>query len=266
MNFQELGTTGVKVSEIGLGTWQYSGGIEPLRAGLATGATWIDTAEVYGTEGVVGSAIKGLRERPFIATKVSGSNLKHKDVLKAADGSLKKLGIERIDLYQIHWPSDSVPIGETMQALEELVAVGKVRYIGVSNFDAAQTKAAQAALKKNRIVSNQVSFSLFDRGYERDLLPYCQEQQITLLAYSPLGRGAINGGGGGSDRKGVEALRTVAKETGKTPAQVALNWCLRPGVVAIPKSNSVERNRETCGGSGWVLASGQRQALESAFR
>jgi len=134
MELKELGRTGVKVPEIGIGVWRYRGGVEPLRVGLAMGAFLIDTAEIYGTEDVVGEVISGMRERVFIATKVSGQHLRYDEVLRAADASLKRLGTNYIDLYQIHWPGHFVPIQETMRAMETLVDRGMVKYLGVSNF------------------------------------------------------------------------------------------------------------------------------------
>src|SRR5215510_13898289 len=118
MELQPFGNTGVMVPEIGLGTWKYRGGVEPLRRGIDLGAYLIDTAEIYRTEDVVGQAIQGLRERVFIATKVSGAHLSYDQVLHAAEGSLRLLDTEVIDLYQIHWPNTRVPIKETMQAME----------------------------------------------------------------------------------------------------------------------------------------------------
>jgi diketogulonate reductase-like aldo/keto reductase len=120
--------------------------VEPLRRGIELGAFLIDTAEVYGTEDAVSQAIKGFRDRVFIATKVSGNHLRHDDVLKAAEGSLRRLRTQYIDLYQVHWPSSNVPIQETMHAMEELVDRGLVRYVGVSNFSTAELLAAQAAI------------------------------------------------------------------------------------------------------------------------
>lgn len=261
MLFKELGKTGIQLSEVGLGTWRYHGGVAALRAGLEAGANWIDTAEVYGSEEIVGDAIHNLPSEPLIATKVSGNHLRRKELLKAAEVSLKRLRIDCIDLYQVHWPDSNVPIAETMGAMEELVDAGKIRYIGVSNFNVAETKAAQAALRKHKVISNQVSFSLFDRTYERDLLPYCVQQQITLLAYSPLGQGALKRRG-----KGLEVLQEVAREAGKSPAQVAINWCIQPGTVAIAKSDDPDRNRQNCEASGWELSPALRERLERTFR
>ena len=262
MELRELGHTGVMLPEVGLGTWRYTGGVGPLRAAVELGAFHIDTAESYGTEEAVGEAIRGIRDRVFLATKVSPSHFRYRDVLRACDASLRRLRTDVIDLYQLHWPNPRVPIEETMRAMEELAEAGKVRFIGVSNFSVGEMRAAQAALRRHRIVSNQVLYNLVDRGIERDVLPFCQEQGVTIIAYSPLATGLSSLLR--RDREG--ALPRVAQETGRTVAQVALNWCLaRPGVVTIPKANSVEHIREDCGASGWRLSEAQRAALEGAF-
>src|SRR5262250_2002832 len=117
MKLKRLGNTNVMIPEIGLGVWKYRGGVEPLRRGVELGAFLIDTAEVYGTEDAVGQAVKGVRDKVFIATKVSGGHLRHDDVLRAAEASLRELQTDTIDLYQIHWPNSSVPIKETMRAM-----------------------------------------------------------------------------------------------------------------------------------------------------
>ena len=262
MDLRELGATGVMVPEVGLGTWEYRGGVAPLRRGIELGATLIDTAEIYGTEGVVGEAVRGLRDRVFLATKVSGDHLKYDRVLRAAGASLKRLGVDVIDLYQVHWPDSSIPIRDTMRAMGELVDAGKVRFIGVSNFSVAELEAAQASLANQRIVANQVEYNLLDRRIERDL-PYYQRERITVIAYSPLARGALL-----SSRRtpALDLLRAVAAEAGKTPAQVALNWCLsHPGVITIPKTDHVDRVDELCAASGWRLTDAQLAALDRAF-
>ena len=258
---RELGRTGEQIPEIGLGTWQYRGGVEPLRRGIELGARFIDTAEIYGTESISGDAIAD--QHAFLATKVSGDHLTYDEVLKAAEHSLKRLGIPTIDLYQIHWPSErGAPIAETMRAMEELVQAGKVRYIGLSNFSRSQLEDAQAALKQNRIASNQVEYNLMRRSIEKDL-PFYQREGITVIAYSPFARGDLLGSG---RRKGLDDLGAVAAEAGKTPAQVCLNWCLsRPGVIPIPKTDRVDRVAEICGGSGWALTPAQVSRLDEAF-
>ena len=275
MELKELGGTGVQVGEIGLGTWRYGGGPEPLQRGVALGANLIDTAEMYRTEDAVGAAIAGMREQVFLATKVLGSNLRYDAVLRAAENSLRRLGVDRIDLYQVHWPNPSVPMAETMRAMERLVSNGLVRYIGVSNFAVSDLAAARAALRNNEIVSNQILYNLRRRGAERDVIPYCREHNIAVIAYSPLAEGALAGGGGGGSirpgwlsgrNRGRRALSEVAAATGRTAAQVAINWVAdQPGVIAIPKSDSVARTEANCAASGWHLTAEQRAALERAF-
>ena len=281
METKPLGNTGVMTPEIGLGTWKYSGGDAPLRRGVELGAFLIDTAEMYHTEDAVGRAINGIRDRVFIATKVLGRHLKYDEVLRAAEQSLHLLDIACIDLYQIHWPNSRVPIGETMRAMEHLVDAGMVRYIGVSNFSVRQLADAQSAMSRHPIVSNQVLYNLQRRGIEQDLLPYCQANGVTIMAYTPLADGALavpqnSAASGRGLRRAAgqvmgrnrqsETLRAVAAECGKTPAQVALNWCVsRPNVVAIPKSNSVARTEENCGASGWRLNPEQLERLDRAF-
>ena len=263
MELRELGNSGVMVPEIGLGTWNYRGGPEPLRRGVELGAFLIDTAEMYRTEDQVGQAVKGIRDKVFIATKVSGSHLRYDEVLRAAEASLERLGVGRIDLYQVHWPNSSVPIKETMRAMETLVDRGMVTYVGVSNFSLSQMLEAQAAMKRYPIVSNQVVYSLRNREIEKHLLPYCQKNQITVIAYSPLAKGALATQPRLLPNRSALALQEVAREQGRTTAQVALNWCIsRPNVIAIPKSNSVARTEENCGASGWLLSKAQIRLLD----
>jgi diketogulonate reductase-like aldo/keto reductase len=239
------------------------------------GAFLIDTAEIYRTEGAVGQAVRDIRDRVFIATKVSGGHLRRDHLVRAAVGSLRQLGVDRIDLYQIHWADPNVPIKETMGALESLVDRGVVRYIGVSNFSVQELAAAQAAMRNHPIVSNQVLYNLRWREIEQDLLPYCLEQQITVMAYTPLNDGELAGLSGRGRRRqtnasptdrALQTLAEVAAQVGKTQAQVALNWCTaHPNVIAIPKSDSIARTEENCGASGWRLTAEQLGRLDAAF-
>src|SRR5881296_2267847 len=222
MNYKGLADTTVRLPEIGLGTFNYKGGVEPLRAGITLGASLIDTAESYGTEAIVGEAIRGNRDRVFLATKVSPTHFRRPALLLAAERSLQRLRTDRIDLYQLHRPNYTVPIQETMAGMEELVDRGKVRFIGVSNFSVGQLKRAQAALSKYRIVSNQVRYSLVDRTIEPPLLHYCQRNRITVIAYSPLAQGLHRI----KEMDPGNTLEKVAAVVGKTKAQVALNWCI----------------------------------------
>jgi diketogulonate reductase-like aldo/keto reductase len=192
MNFKELARTGVQLPSIGLGTWRYQGGVEALRTGIDTGAAFIDTAESFGTEEIVGQAIQGIRKEVFLATKVSPRHFRRAEVVRSADQSLKRLKTDYIDLYQLHWPNLTVPIEETMGAMEELVDSGKVGFIGVSNFGLRELKSAQNAMTRYNIVSNQVRYNLIDRTIESGLLGYCQEHDITVIAHSPLAGGFEN--------------------------------------------------------------------------
>jgi len=266
MEMKQLGNTGVMVPEIGLGTWNYKGGVLPLRKGIELGATLIDTAEGYYTEDIVGKAIKGIRDKVFIATKVSGRHLGHDDILGAAEGSLRLLQTDYIDLYQIHWPNPSFPIKDTMRAMETLTNRGIVRYIGVSNFSVEEIKEAQSFMKNHRIVSNQVLYNLNNREIEEDMLPYCHKNQITVMAYTPLDNGNLSKASRFLKSQKMKMLEDIASDTKKTMAQVALNWCTsHENVIVIPKSNSVERTMENCKASGWRLSFEQIRRLDEAF-
>ncbi len=266
MELKRLGNTGVMVPEIGLGVWKYRGGIEPLRRGIELGAFLIDTAEMYRTEDVVGQAVKNIRDRVFIATKVSGGHLRYDDVLRAAEASLRQLQTDSLDLYQVHWPNSRVPLKETMRAMEALVDRGLVKHIGVSNFSVSELREAQAAMSKYPIVSNQVLYNLNSREIEQDLLPYCQKHDVTIIAYTPLDDGRLATTSRFRHRRGMRVLEQIATEVHKTLAQVALNWCTsRPRVIAIPKSDSVARTEENCRASGWRLSQAQVRLLDEAF-
>jgi diketogulonate reductase-like aldo/keto reductase len=263
MEFKTLGTTQVQLPEIGLGTWNYSGGIEPLRAGVEHGASFIDTAESYGNEEIVGQAVSDCRDRVFLATKVSPRNFHMRDLIAAAERSLQRLQTDYIDLYQLHWPNYRVPIEETMGAMEELVDAGKIRFIGVSNFSVDELKRAQAALIKHKIVSNQLRYSLVERTIEGSLLRYCQQAGITVIAFSPLGERFSNVLA--NDPEGI--LARVSSRTGRAAAQVALNWVTaKENIITIPKASTVEHAVEDCGASGWRLVKEDYSLLEKKIR
>jgi len=260
MDHKELAKTGVTLPAIGLGTWQYKGGTEPLRAGMALGACFIDTAESYGTEEVVGQAIRGVRKDIFLATRVSPRHFRRAAVIAAADASLKRLKTDYVDLYQLHWPNYTVPIEETMGAMEELIDRGKVRFIGVSNFFGYDLRKAQKAMTKHKIVSNQVRYNLIDRTVDLGLLEYCRQHSITVIAHSPLATkfSRIEA----KDPQGV--VGKIAQARSKTPAQVALNWCIsKRGVVTIPKASSVEHTKENCAAFDFQLSSEELEMLDN---
>jgi len=251
LKYKQFAEATLRLPEIGFGTWSYQGGVAPLRRGIDLGAFLIDTAESYGTEEIVGEAVRGVRDRAFIATKALPRHFRHPDILTAADESLKRLRTDHIDLYQLHWPNYAVPIEETMAAMEALVERGKVRFIGVSNFSVTDLKKAQAALSKYKIASNQVRYNLIDRTVEGGLLHYCREHDIALLAYSPLAHGL----GHIKERDRGQILRRVSSMSGKSEAQVALNWCIsKAGVVAIPTASSIGHVEDDCGACDWRLS------------
>jgi len=270
LEYRELGRTGEKVAALGLGTWGMGGwtsadgghdaeAVGALRRGIELGLTLIDTAEMYGrghAEELVAQAVAGAREKVFIATKVSAEHLDYDGVLRAAEGSLRRLGVATIDLYQVHWPNTKVPIAETMKAMERLVDEGKVRYVGVSNFSVDLTRRAMEALSRCPLVSNQVEYSLLNREVERDLLPFCQRNGVTVIAYTPLAKGRVCEGRVG------ERLEAIGRKHGKTAVQVALNWLMsREGVVPIPKAMRLEHVEEMAGSVGWRLTGDDLRAL-----
>ena len=260
-----LGPTQTTVPKIGLGTARYFGGRGVLVQGLAAGLRLIDTAESYNARGdepgqaelLVGAELAGLWNQTFIASKISPRNLAAADVPVHARASAQRLGVEVIDLYQIHGPNPSIPIAETIGALERLVDEGLIRFIGVSNFSADQLKAAQDAARRYPIVSNQIRYNLFDRADE-DVLALCRETKVTVIAHTPLALGNLEG------HSGSAALAEIGRETGRTPAQVMLNWLVgQEGVIAIPKTDRPERVAELAGSVGWELDSDQRRALDA---
>jgi diketogulonate reductase-like aldo/keto reductase len=276
MQMKELGKSGTRIPVLGMGTWGIGGFSSPsdkhsdsettaLRHGLKLGLSLIDTAEIYAaghSEEAVAEAIAHERDRVFLATKVSGQHLKYDEVLRAAERSLNRLRTSSIDLYQIHWPNSRIPIAETMRAMEKLVGDGKVKFIGVSNFSVDEIKEAQAALSRYSIQANQVEFSLLDRSIENELLPHCQNERITLIAYSPLARGEIG-------RLGSSATKRLLKfreRLGRTPVQLALRWLIdQDQVVAIPKAARVEHLDEIVGAVGWSLAKEDHAAISREF-
>lgn len=223
---------GIELPKMGLGTWRLTGDAcrDVVRTALELGYRHIDTAQMYDNEGQVGRGIQEAdvgRDEVFLTTKLDRGNLRRDAVLESTEESLRRLDTDYVDLLLIHHPSRSVPVEETIAAMNELVDGGAVRHIGVSNFDVDQVRAAMAA-SDAPILTNQVQFHT--RRPQRGLLAFCQAEDVILTAYSPLAHGgAVN------DR----ALRSIGQEYGKTPAQVALRWVIQhDNVVTIPKASS----------------------------
>jgi 2,5-diketo-D-gluconate reductase B len=220
---------------LGLGTWQLSGAAceRAVRWALDIGYRHIDTAEMYGNEGEIGrslAAAKVPRESLFITTKVWTNHLRARDVGPTVEGSLRKLRSDYVDLLLIHWPNPSVPVGETLGAMQQLKTAGKARAIGVSNFPVALMHEAVEVLRMP-VACNQVEYHV--RLDQRPVLDYARRHGIAVVAYCPLGRGRL---------VDQPVLAAVGRKHGKSAAQVALRWLIQqPGVAAIPKSAS-ERN------------------------
>jgi len=260
------------VSAIGLGTWGMGGGfwtadtsrdgewVEAIRYALEKGIRLVDTAEMYGgghAEELVGLAVRGFpRDEVFIVTKVWPNHARYDDVLKSAEASARRLGTY-IDLYLLHWPSDSVPICETVRAFEALVDKGVIRHFGVSNFSLDQLREAEACAKKYELAAVENHYSLLNRRDEADVLPYALSNGILYLAYTPLEKGAL---------AKSPLLAEVGKRYGATAVQVALAWYIKRGVVPIPKAEKKSHIDEIVGAFHVKLSDEDFQRIDSAYR
>ncbi len=250
-----------EMPKLGQGTWKMgergadrAAEADALRLGIDLGMTLIDTAEMYadgGAEEVVAEAMKGQRERVFLVSKAYPQNAGRTSLPKACARSLKRLGTDCLDLYLLHWQGGT-PIEETAEAFERLVEAGHIRAWGVSNFDLDDMQDVPP-----RCAANQVLYNLGARGIEFDLLPWCRERKIPVMAYSPVGQG------GALLRS--EALQAVAARHGATPAQAAIAWTLQPGVVSIPKASNTAHVRENAAAAGLQLTRQDHAELDAAF-
>jgi diketogulonate reductase-like aldo/keto reductase len=233
-----------RLARLGMGTWHMGDRAserereaEALRIGLDLGITLIDTAEMYGEGGaeeVVATAIRGRREGLRIVTKFYPHHAARRELFAACDRSLARLRIERIDCYLYHWRG-SVPLAETVPALEALVKAGKIASWGVSNFDVADLEELVALPGGDKVAMNQVLYNLEHRGIEFDLLPWCRRRGVSVMAYSPLSEGRL---------ARHPALSAIATRIGANPAEVALAWTLRDAnVISIPKAGTPDHVR-----------------------
>ena len=256
---------GVSVPALGQGTWMMaerperrSQEIAALREGVELGMTLIDTAEMYGegaAEELVAEAVTGLRDRVFLVSKAYPQNASRARLPRACEASLKRLRIERLDLYLLHWRG-SVPLGETVEAMELLVAAGKIARWGVSNLDTDDMQELLAVGGED-CATNQILYNLSRRGPEFELLPWLQQRSVPIMAYSPVEQGRL-----------VEhsALRAIADRKDVTPAQVALAWLLhQPDVIAIPKAGSVAHVRDNRAAAGLTLDDEDLASLDRVF-
>ncbi len=279
MQFKPL-TKKINIPVLGLGTWTIGGekeadythdeeSIKAIQDAIKLGYTHIDTAEVYGAghcEELIGKAIKLFnRKELFITTKVYKTNLRYKDLLAAADKSLARLQTKYIDLYLIHSYNPNIPLEETMDAMAKLVEEKKVRFIGVSNFSVEQLKKA-CKYSWHPIVANQIEYSFVarDKGasnnclkMESEIIPYCQKNNITVIAYRPLARGD-------SSLQQHPLLQQLAAKYHKTPAQIVLNWLIsKQNIVAITKSTNPQHLQENMEAMGWELSSEDHVLLDN---
>jgi diketogulonate reductase-like aldo/keto reductase len=254
MIFKKLGNKQIEIPAIGQGTTGIGSyqnfnpegvkkRIEVLKYGIDLGMAYLDTADLYGggfSEETVGQVIKGIRDKVFIASKFNPMANVPGNVKNSIDGSLKRLGTDYIDLYQIHWPNPLIPISDIMEALSILVGQGKIRYIGVSNFSLEEFKEAQASLPGETIVSNQVEYNLLDRSVENDFLPFCETTGVTLIAYSTFNQGMFLLG---EEQKAV--LDNISTKYNRTVPQIILRWLIsHQPVIAVTKSGNMYHTRE----------------------
>jgi len=260
----------LQIPKIGFGTWSIGGresadplsdaqSLAALRSALELGYTHFDTAEVYAAghaEELLGQAIRqsGLaREALFITSKVSPEHLHYDDVLRCCENSLRRLDMDFIDLYLIHWPMRGMKLEDTFRALNQLVRNGKLRHLGVSNFDLKLLKQSQA-LSETPLLTDQVPYSLAERTYvDNGVLDYCQQNDILLTAYSPVKRRSIK-----SDQK----LQAVAHARGVTPQQIALAWLSQqPRVITIPKSINPQHQADNISAADLLLSAAEMEQL-----
>ena len=263
--------SGSAIPVLGQGTWymgedpvQKKREIDALRLGMDLGMNLIDTAEMYadgGAEEVVGQAIQGRRAEVFLVSKVYPHNADRRGIQAACERSLRRLGTDYLDLYLLHWRG-SVPLAETLEAFESLKKAGKIRDFGVSNFDRNDMLEASALPGGDQIAANQVLYNLMRRGPEWDLLPWCSEHAVPVIAYSPLESSAS----GQRRLLNNQHLKEIARRHDARPAQIALAWLLRQeNVVAIPKAVDPAHVRENRASLEITLTAQDLVGLDQAF-
>jgi diketogulonate reductase-like aldo/keto reductase len=257
---------GEKVPAFGQGTWHMGEDrrrakeeAAAIRLGIELGLTLIDTAEMYGNgaaEEIVAEASRGLRDRLFIVSKVLPYNASRNGVIEACERSLKRLKTDHIDLYLLHWRG-SVPLTDTLAGFGRLLRDGKIRHHGVSNFDVDDMQEWVELAGGDKVAANQILYNLTRRGPEFELIPWCRERKIAIMAYTPIEQGRM---------LRHKALAEIAARHGVTPAQVALAWLLRQdGMIVIPKASKEEHVRENRGALNVKLTADDLAALDRAF-
>ncbi|MCG8707678.1 aldo/keto reductase [Brenneria sp. 4F2] len=262
---------GATVPAIGQGTWFMGESpelkaqeIKALQAGIECGLTLIDTAEMYadgGAEAIVGEAIRGRRDKVYLVSKVYPHNAGGEKAVKACEQSLARLQTDYIDLYLLHWRG-GVPLTETITAMRQLQRAGKIGRWGVSNLDTDDMHELWSLEGGRECMTNQVLYHLASRGIEFDLLPWCQQHHVPVMAYCPIAQA-------GRLRNGLfthPIVNAIARQHGITPAQVLLAWAIRhPGIIAIPKASSVQHIRENAQVLDIALHADDLAVLDQAF-
>jgi diketogulonate reductase-like aldo/keto reductase len=233
---------------------------QALRTGISLNMTLIDTAESYGSEELIGRAIAGQRDRVFLVSKVSANHAAGNGIARACDASLRRLGTDHLDLYLLHWPNGITDYAGVVAAFENLRSARKVRAWGVSNFSVSQLEKLFRVPQGDRCATNQVPYSVGDRGIERDLLPWCGQHGMPVMAYSPLG-------GPGASLLRDPTLARIAAAHSCSVAAVALAWTIRSGqIIAIPESGSVAHVKENAVALSLTLTPEELQAVDTAHR
>lgn len=258
--------SGEEIPALGQGTWGWAEDasrredeLAALRLGLDLGMTLVDTAEMYAdgaAEELVGEGISGRRDEVFLVSKVLPSNATRRGTIEACERSLGRLGTDRLDLYLLHWRG-GVPLEETLEAFDELTSDGKIQHWGVSNFDASDMEELENLSGGSSVQTDQVLYNLTRRGVEYDLLPWCRERGIPMMAYAPIEQGRM---------LGDETIQNVADRHDATPAQIALAWLLRQdGLNVIPRAGTEEHVRENRAALDLELTEEDLTELDDAF-
>lgn len=249
--------SGNLIPTVGLGTWRLWGdeGLAAMRAALAMGYRHLDTAEAYGNHELVGQAIRDYdREEVFITSKVPPERLEYEEVLASCDQALREIGTDYLDLLLLHWPNPQIPMHPTFEALGELVEAGKVRDIGVSNFQPPRLSRA-LSISPVPIANNQVE--LHPLLYQRELLELCRSHGVTVTAYAPLARGKVFT---------EPVIVEIARRYGRTPGQISLRWLLQKGCIVIPRSVNEAHLRENLDLFGWELSPDDEARIDALDR
>lgn len=273
MKTRPFGSLNQEVPIIGQGTWNmptrkekdWPDAIAALKAGIKAGMTHIDTAEMYGSgesEELIKEAISDFRRDDlFIISKVLPTNASYKGTIRSCEASLSRMKLDHLDCYLLHWRGN-YPLEETMAGMEQLIKEGKIRSLGVSNFDVDDLKEAAAHLSKEKIVCNQVLYHLNERGIDRRLIPYCQEKSIAVVGYTPFGRRKIEQ----LPTAQQEVLQRLGKKYGATPRQIILAFLVRlPGLFTIPKASKHQHTMENAKAGDIELEKDDLSVLNEAF-